>query len=144
MGGCGLKQLPAQLGALGALGLRDLRAGNNWQLGSGGDGAFAPLAQLAGLRRLSVRACGLARMPPQLADLAESLQDLDLSCCESLGSCAAGGEAAFAPLAALAGLTRLRLRRVSWGLEAIPAQVCTFVGGCIRANMHACVCVGGT
>lgn len=137
--GCGLQGLPQALGALGPTLVRlDLSfnpLGHSMLQGSSGNSAasgaatspFAPLAQLQGLTALSLAGCALPALPAELAALGGSLRELgaahnDFHYPGSGAGEGSGGGGAFAPLAALACLSRLDLfscRR----LRAVPAEL---------------------
>lgn len=99
----GLDRLPPELAAAG--GCRDLRLRYNPQLGAGGDAAFEPLSSLSCLTRLDLHACGLQRVPPQLA-ACEQLESVDLGGSRALGR---HPSLTLAPLAQLPSLRQLGL-----------------------------------
>ena len=106
--GCALERLPQALSALRAL--STLRLDDNVALGEGdGEAAFCPLSSLTSLQLLTLSCCGLGAVPPQLAALAGSLSELDLSYCPQLGG-EGGGAAVLAVLQGLHALRRLGLR----------------------------------
>lgn len=80
--------------------------------------ACAPLQQLTGLTRLSLRGCKLAALPPQLSALSSGLLELELHLNPALKR---GGDAAWQPLESLSGLTHLLLSGCD--LERVPSAV---------------------
>lgn len=114
---CQLLGIPRELSSLGQL--TDLRLSSDASLGKGGNAAWEPLAQLTSLVSLEVFNCNLRSLPSSLSMLGSTLRELSVGFNRSLGC---GGEAtAWQPLAHLAALTRLNLRRC--GLESLPHQM---------------------
>lgn len=103
LGGCALVGgVPPQVGTLRTL--AELRLSNNPELGSGGDGAFEPLAGLSSLKQLEMGNVGLERVPAQLAALPR-LARLSVTGNWRLGRGVEG---------ALGVLSALRALEVSW------------------------------
>jgi hypothetical protein len=133
-----LRQLPAELSALRALGALSL-SGNSvlWQ---GGEAGLRPLQHLTSLTRLALGSCRLKRLPQQLSALRGSLKELDLS----FNAWPAGeaGRSALQPLAHLSLLTRLDLH--SCGLESLPPQLSSLsVLRDLNLNSNAALVRGG-